>query len=97
MAKTLEFIKYLGNHYDFVAYVQDLEQSNRLDDIENFSKTPGNKRYLAVKNGPTRIIDFRHFFAAMRTTTKGFAGLAMQTVGDLLVLGILKCKILRLF
>ncbi|HKR05900.1 MAG TPA: hypothetical protein VJY62_14790 [Bacteroidia bacterium] len=88
MAKTDEFVKQLGNQIDFVKYVRDLEQSNNLNILSDFLKTPNNKRYLSVKNGPTKIVDFRHFFAAMMTTTQGRGGFSRQTVGNTLLLGV---------
>lgn len=90
MATTKEFIQQLGNQNDFVTYVRILEQTNKLEEelSKGFVKTSSGKRYLFVRNGPTKIIDFRHFFAAMLLSTRGYGGYARKTIGGTLLFGV---------
>ena len=83
-----EFIAHLGDQNDFVSYVRTLEQGKKLDDLANFYNTPGGKRYLSVRNGPTKIVDFRHFFAAMLLTSKGFNTYSAKPEGVSLLMGV---------
>lgn len=94
-SKIKEFIKYLGEINDFVSYIKVLEKPEEWNKLKNsytggegFSKTPNNKRYLAVKNGPTKIIDFRHFFASMYLTSDGAFNFSTKSVGGTLLLGV---------
>jgi len=84
-----KFASQLGNLNDFIDYVKKLEENNRLHELNNFVSTRGTSgpRYLLIKRGG--VIDFRHFFAAMRLRTDGIGDFSSTSEGGTLLLGVL--------
>lgn len=88
MANTEEFIRKLGTKNTFVNYVRNTVTDNNYSGLRDFESTPDGKRYLLVHKGPTRIIDFRHFFAAMLLVLEGYHFLPRLDSGKALMAGV---------
>ncbi|MDX2003481.1 MAG: hypothetical protein SFW35_13685 [Chitinophagales bacterium] len=65
MGTIREFALHLGTVEEFVTFLRNTEQTGNFSLLNDLDRAPINYRYLLVRRGRTRVIDFKHFFAAM--------------------------------
>lgn len=87
MASVAAFIKMQGSQHQFVADFRRFEADKKLSELPAYYLSAKN-RYLIVTAGPTRIVDFRHFSAAMLLVLEGYAVLPRLPAGGALMAGV---------